>query len=103
MTLQAAVAQYIRDDKKNDHAAIFANSQAKEVWLGAKAHFRVRPSPLYARKQAFEVQQPMSAMGHKGTSGREVRHASFDDVGLVSSHGASKRTETGRRLRWPSW
>ena len=31
--------------------------------------------------------------------GREVRHASFDDVGLVSSHGASERTETGRRTQ----
>ena len=39
----------------------------------------------------------MSALGQKRTCGREVRHASFDDVGLVSSHGASERTETGRR------
>src|SRR5262249_12911256 len=39
----------------------------------------------------------MSALGQKRTSGREVRHASFDDVGLVSSHGASERTATGRR------
>src|SRR5262245_61499837 len=38
----------------------------------------------------------MSAMGHKRTSGREVRHAAYDDMGLVSSHGASERTETGR-------
>jgi hypothetical protein len=43
------------------------------------------------------VHKPMSALGHKRTSGREVRHASFDEVGLVSSHGASERTETGRR------
>src|SRR5262245_15658466 len=39
----------------------------------------------------------MSALGQNRTSGREVRHATFDDVGLVSSHGASERTETGRK------
>jgi len=37
----------------------------------------------------------MAALTQKWPSGREVRHASFDDVGLVSLHGASERTETG--------
>src|SRR5262245_33579692 len=30
---------------------------------------------------------------------REVRHASFDDIGLISSHVASERIETGRRTQ----
>src|SRR5262245_64954631 len=35
----------------------------------------------------------------KRTSEREVRHASFDGAGLVSSHGASERTEIVRRTQ----
>src|SRR5499427_5878894 len=53
--------------------------------------------PVYSRKRTCAMQRGMSARGQKRTSGREVRHASFDDVGLVSSHGASACTETERR------
>src|SRR5262245_29475356 len=47
------------------------------------------------QKQICAVHSPMSALGQKRTSGREVRHATFDDVGLVSSQ--AERTEAGRR------
>src|SRR6478735_6664434 len=68
---------------------------AKTIMRLPRSIFRnIRP-----RKQTCAVQLGMSAKGQKRTSGREVRHASFDDVGLVSSHGASERTETGRRTQ----
>jgi hypothetical protein len=65
----------------------------------AKADSRKSRCPLYPQERTCAVQLAMSALGQKRTSGREVRHASFDDVGLVSSHGASELTETGRRTQ----
>src|SRR5262249_56988265 len=62
------------------------------------AHWK-RPMSALGQKQTCAVYSLMSALGQKRTSGREVRHATFDDVGLVSSHGAIQRTETGRRTQ----
>src|ERR1700751_1824729 len=57
--------------------------------------------------RALRRGRPMAAAGRSRSGlssqfstavepGREVRHASFDDVGVVSWLGALERTETGR-------
>ena len=72
------------------------------AWVKSRHVQRTGRCPLYPRKRTCAVQLGMSAFSQFSWPWgprRELRHASFDDVGLVSSRRASERVETGRRTQ----